>query len=209
MCVFYRFLEKEGRQVELKKELSALDVPPGVYVPLCSSSDPWLSILKIVPQECYAFSTKARCPALIFVESQKHREGVDVASFLAQQCAQSLDTDAATGWTIWKIGAGLHRLTEAYGLLPHDHISGSKTDAAERLGGFVEAISTSNSGPAQKQIFGELYSQKVKRIQEASSLGQLDGWTVQGLLAKSNDDLRQEVINAMLFCVFVHTIIVF
>lgn len=40
---------------------------------------------------------------------------------------------------------------------------------------------------------GETFAQKAERIRVASPFGHLEGWKLDGLICKSNDDLRQEV----------------
>jgi hypothetical protein len=65
-------------------------VPEAAYLPLCKSTDPWLQILRIVPAEARAFSTKARCPCLVIFEVERdqvrRREGPGIGS-LGGDCA--------------------------------------------------------------------------------------------------------------------------
>ncbi len=42
-------------------------IPEDVFIPLCKSVDPYQRILRIVPGEAKAFSTKERVPTLIMV----------------------------------------------------------------------------------------------------------------------------------------------
>ncbi len=42
-------------------------------------------------------------------------------------------------------------------------------------------------------IIGETFGQKAARLREKSLYGSLPTWALDGLIAKSNDDLRQEV----------------
>ena len=46
-------------------------LPAAAYLPLCKSTDPWLRILRIIPEEARAFSTKARCPSLVIFEVER------------------------------------------------------------------------------------------------------------------------------------------
>ena len=50
---------------------------------------------------------------------------------------------------------------------------------------------------------GESFSQKTERIRKASPYSHLPGWRVDGLICKSNDDLRQEVsLLSVIFCLY-------
>lgn len=68
-------------------------IPPFCYLPLCSSIDPFAYILRTLPMECYAFSTKARCPCLMFFEVQVHPDGLDTASFLGGELQEYAEED--------------------------------------------------------------------------------------------------------------------
>jgi hypothetical protein len=46
---------------------------------------------------------------------------------------------------------------------------------------------------ALEGVLGETFAGKINRIRGSSSYGQLPGWSLNGLIAKSNDDVRQEV----------------
>ncbi len=52
--------------------------------------------------------------------------------------------------------------------------------------------------------FGENWASKRSRIREASPFGSLPGWDLISLIAKSNDDLRQEVCALQLIQLFQH-----
>ena len=69
----------------MKKDLAELAIPAFAYLPLCRSVDPWRHVLRCLPTECHAFSTKARCPALVLfeVEEATTPPGCDVATFLS------------------------------------------------------------------------------------------------------------------------------
>jgi hypothetical protein len=49
------------------------------------------------------------------------------------------------------------------------------------------------AGGAASLMNGETFSEKAARIRSSSPYGHLSGWKLDGLIAKSNDDLRQEV----------------
>jgi hypothetical protein len=64
-------LDRPIRTKCLKDALSKVRVPEAAYLPLCKSTDPWLRILRIIPEEARAFSTKARCPCLCLFEVER------------------------------------------------------------------------------------------------------------------------------------------
>ncbi len=48
-------------------QLQGITIPEDVFLPLCKSVDPYQRIMRIVPGEAKAFSTKERVPTLIMV----------------------------------------------------------------------------------------------------------------------------------------------
>ena len=70
------------RKYFLRRDMKDLAVPPFAYLPLSGSLDPFMQILRTLPTEGYAFSTKARCPALMLFELEVHPRAVDVGNFL-------------------------------------------------------------------------------------------------------------------------------
>ncbi|CAM9149316.1 unnamed protein product, partial [Phaeothamnion confervicola] len=70
ICEELRFVEDRSvRTVELEKHIKDLQIPSLCYLPLCKSTDPFKKVLRIPPGEAKAFSTKARCPALVTFET--------------------------------------------------------------------------------------------------------------------------------------------
>lgn len=47
--------------------------------------------------------------------------------------------------------------------------------------------------PEQTKAYGETMAKKAARIRRQSVEGARDGWTLERLIVKSNDDVRQEV----------------
>ena len=56
---------------------------------------------------------------------------------------------------------------------------------------------------AAESYFSETFEQKTLSLRRKSDFGHLPGWKLGGLIAKSNDDLRQEVQNANI--TYIHT----
>eukprot|EP01084_Bolivina_argentea_P055401 101583_1 len=91
ICENLRFVEnRSARSGLLEKQLQDIMIPEDVFVPLCKSVDPYQRILRIVPGEAKAFSTKERVPTLIMVESimtwhageKDDTEPLDVANYM-------------------------------------------------------------------------------------------------------------------------------
>lgn len=59
---------------------------------------------------------------------------------------------------------------------------------------FVGSIGASASNELDSpSLIGDTLMNKLKQMRDTSPYGQLPGWKVDGLIAKSNDDVRQEV----------------
>ena len=68
-----------------------------------------------------------------------------------------------------------------------------------KRGGGAEATDLPNVSVEEKEVgnvsdlWGEYYNTKKQRLKEASYNGDASGWELKGFIAKSNDDVRQEV----------------
>jgi len=246
-------MEREIRHAELKRELDAFHIPVGVYLPLCSSTDPWITVRRVLPEESHAFSTKARCPALVLFESEIHPLQFDVASYLAKEFLEAA-ADAASTSTVSNNNESSNKAlstkslsmfeedsssvssptkvgvvwsTEGMGMLRvksalmneelDDTIWGGGDPAAESVSeagrdrtsmapsvtdrlsepytsASFDGLGGSYTSSIMPATFGESFSKKAERVRSLSPLADLRGWILQGLIAKSNDDLRQEVL---------------
>lgn len=61
-----RFLEKDDRKKVAPTKMRELQIPECVYLPLCNSSDIWRRACKAIPDSVKVFSTKARCPMIMY-----------------------------------------------------------------------------------------------------------------------------------------------
>jgi len=66
-----RSLPKEMRQEALQPGLERISLPPVGYYPLTRSSQPLLKLLRFSTNEGIVFNTKARCPLLLVIETQR------------------------------------------------------------------------------------------------------------------------------------------
>jgi phosphatidylinositol 4-kinase len=222
-----------------------LRVPPLVNIPLSNSVDPYNCILRALPIEGHAFSTKARVPALMFFEVQEHSRGTDVATFLGceiEKYSESeivapgmelinvhdneelSDVDRYAGErgfdspeddttivekmtsrlrdniqldseeTVWKDeGTGMLRLAEHNRTgTPVSELGSSDAVTPYQKQYSQQSLSSVDINPANT-IIGESFAEKAERVRLKSPYGHLPGWKLDGLIAKSNDDVRQEV----------------
>lgn len=96
--------------------------------------------------------------------------------------------------TVWRAeGTGMNRLGVVGGA-----ISVTKADSAEivKSQGKPAESSTSSPTPVVKNEFsliGQRFADKNAKLRSQSPYGHLPNWKIDGLIAKSNDDVRQEV----------------
>lgn len=124
---------------------------------------------------------------------QDHPHGLDVASFLGgTELLQELSSDELMSQSMDdRAPFDLSQKPKSFFKKSlKNAIGGNDDEGAEAL-----AINYLNecdqNGSVAKHI--EPFSVKVQRIKEHSPFGHLPGWRLDGLIAKSNDDLRQEV----------------
>lgn len=259
------------RKYFLRRDMKDLLVPPFAYLPLTGSLDPFQQILRTLPSEGYAFSTKARCPALMLFEMEVHPRALDIGTFLCCELERyeenqvinrnvEIKNGSSSTWQeedanisehekpeevvrltsvlgqqqsgaeVWKPeGTGMGRL-EAMGLkfnpatfrpsLSGNSSAEAKADALAAVNGSAmpQAMlpadanrsrtgsnTSSNNGQSSElatedvtvdmppTIIGETFTQKAARLRAVSPYGHLPGWKLGGMIAKSNDDVRQEV----------------
>jgi hypothetical protein len=217
LCYFYlavyRFIDRTVRKEELKKKLSALEIPPMSYLPLCHSTDSFQCVLRALPAECHAFSTKARCPALILFELEERDVASDNASFLALELNETYDDDSAleTSAPAPPISKYRKAVSQRFGaksvwqdsskVVVERIVRGAVrfvavTRPAEESSSAAHSESSSvhqGGGSVSISDKAETFSERAERLRLASPNGVLPGWRLGGLIAKSNDDVRQEV----------------
>ncbi|RYY68929.1 hypothetical protein EON63_24260 [archaeon] len=71
-----RHKERSVRKFFLERDLEHLTIPPFVYLPLSGSTDEYSVLLRALPKEAVAFTTKARVPALMLFEEEVMRYDV-------------------------------------------------------------------------------------------------------------------------------------
>lgn len=101
ICEELRFVQnREARLPLLEKRLHEIQLPSTAYLPLCKSTDIFRTVIAIAKGEAKAFSTKARCLAMVTFESvmqwpPRHftdgddSEPLDVANYLHMHFSSS------------------------------------------------------------------------------------------------------------------------
>ena len=249
ICERLRFMERPMRGPFLRRDLKRLVVPPLCYVPLRDSLDPYATVLRVVHQMGHAFQTKARCPCLVFVETEVHAQRTSVATFLQwevqdysiAQIASEVQTlsrttegvnvevllgadDRDPGYTpgdmvndgevadqapivpassrlssqskhvlqFWRPdGAAVQRLR----LLekPGVHVDESATQPAPVRLTMPRSMAIDAAAHKLSANTAIATTDPWADLRKRSPYGHLPTWEVDGFIAKSNDDLRQEI----------------
>lgn len=221
IAIYCRFIDRPCRREELQHKLASLHIPPLSYLPLCKSSDTFHTILCALPNESHAFSTKARVPTLMLFELEEHPLKTDVATFEALELSdayqEGIDVDDGTksrfnpetkdtanhALSVWRDEGNVvvERIVSGVAQL----LSVSKIQVEESGIDSSDPITpTTNSSGGHVSIGEntETFADRSARLREASKYGALVGWKLGGLIAKSNDDVRQEVFIMQLITFF-------
>ena len=83
ICERLRFIDRPLRPSFMVRDIKKLKIPPFAYIPLANSNDTYSYCLRAVPSKAYAFRTKARCPILMYFETEEHPAERDIATFLS------------------------------------------------------------------------------------------------------------------------------
>jgi hypothetical protein len=197
ICEELRFVERPERQRLLKERIAAVEVPKCCYLALLNSTDTWSKVLCTLPQESHAFSTKARCPALLLFEMLDHPNRLDVASFLgSSDLLQELASDELMSQsTDERMSTFDIPSSKTFFKKSIRNAVGEKDDeSAEALAmNYLNQAESADPAPSSVTKHIELFSSKIERIRANSPYSHMPGWRLDGLIAKSNDDLRQEV----------------
>ncbi|KAF0724347.1 hypothetical protein Ae201684P_003368 [Aphanomyces euteiches] len=167
VCEELRLVDVAKRKELLPKKLETLNksLPSFVYLPLCRSADKFYRVASICTNEGFVFKTHERAPCLLHFMTVPYEGNLDVSSALF---------------------AHLHAQDEDVESMKSDGTSLRDSNS------FIEELL---SEPSRKenlgQIFGEMRPQKIARIQQSSNI---ENFHLQSCIAKSYDDLRQEVL---------------
>ena len=209
----------DSRKAVLRDRMSKLEVPPYAYLPLCSSLSPYRGILRVVAPEAHAFTTKARVPAMMIFEVEVHPEHRDAATFLGAELHEYSDSrtlspsppvteSVAAPGTPTAMQRGSSIGSESSVESQFEPIVAKSASLKFRMGwkdtksAKEESTEEASSAAANLTVSditrpitpgSESFKEKANRVRQSSPFKDLAGWKLDGLIAKSNDDVRQEV----------------
>ena len=207
ICERLRFVERSHRKDSLVVEFQALRFPPAAYLLLTSSTSTYRHCESVFQYEGHPFSTRARCPVLMFFCLRPDPQRRTVGQFLmgknadknksndASESSDGIHTDKASK----KSKAWKHFDNALKNVPPQNFPTcGESSSTFPKFGPSYDSSATDipNKAYAQK-IFGESMEDRRKRLGDNLRSRDLEegshNWELGGLIAKSNDDLRQEV----------------
>ena len=154
--------------------------------PTCGRDDPLEEVARVSPQG-RVFSTNERCPVLLYFETLVSTEREEVAE----------EGGATAGAATKEEGGGASAAAAIVSAAPTASASAAPTASAAAADVVVD-VSEPVTRCRDPKIMGLPWCDEVNKVQAASStapgaVGAMKGWRLRSLLAKSNDDLRQEV----------------
>ena len=201
ICERLRFVERSHRKESLVVEFQALRFPPAAYLLLTSSTSTYRHCESVFPYEGHPFSTRARCPVLMFFCLQPDPQRRTVGEFLMgnkskkSKLSNGIHSDLALKRSkAWKyFNDALKNVSSQ--TIP---TCGESPSTLPKFGPTYDSSTADipNAAYALK-IFGESIEGRRKRLNDSlrsrNSEDNSRSWELGGLIAKSNDDLRQEV----------------
>lgn len=215
-----RFIERPNRKDRLQEMMSQLSIPSLSFLPLTSGLDTWCQIIRPFPRECHAFQTKARCPSLMLFECEKmqsikqtcctlpQNSTISVVEFLALDLTKNysdyvskdiprtedgnasffLSTPGCCREQMWvSLSSSSSRLADN-GFFNQGSLVESSSDRSDADKGLQM-----HSLHKKSELWGETIQEKIFRLRSASTNGsEVQNWELRGIIAKSNDDVRQE-----------------
>lgn len=176
--------DRSKRKAELRKLLEDVNdryIGRGrVFFPLTASNEPVRWIVNICLSECTVFSSRERAPYLIMFETITDPE----VQAIDPSLSKILDPqkEAANGG-------------ERSPLTTHANARASPADVP--------------TGPAEveaaaimKKVFGESSEEKKARLRAASPYGKHPSWSIDSVMVKAGDDLKQEELALQLIDFF-------
>jgi phosphatidylinositol 4-kinase len=186
------------------------------FYPITSFDSAIEEVIRVSPIGCRVFSTNERCPVLLNFETCVSTERTEVqdattadTSVAAASAAGGSGSDSADvneGADVGNASKSRTTPTDAPAADSGDDAGAADDAAAEKQSSDGSAAASevvtetgpvTQTGPVTRcrshDIMGPPWSETVANIQSQSPLGHSKGWRLRSLLAKSNDDLRQEV----------------
>ncbi|ETM42778.1 hypothetical protein L914_11633, partial [Phytophthora nicotianae] len=200
-----RRVEPPKRKELLGPLLKQLRIPHRAYIPLCKSTDPYCNVVSVFSDEGRVFSTHERAPCLIYFATEENESGEDVSTVLfndlyetkAPSVCNNIDEDdeIATAFDQHAADIALRQARTS-------QVSRAK-DMPRHMSSFLrELLSDDERKLRIEKTFGELTFTKAERLQKTIQCANVERWRLAGLMSKSFDDLRQEVLVMQLISYF-------
>ncbi|TMW55171.1 hypothetical protein Poli38472_013933 [Pythium oligandrum] len=184
-----RRVEPPKRKASLRPHLELLHIPQNAYIPLCKSTDPYCRVVSIFASEGRVFSTHERAPCLLYFDTEENEQGRDVSHALFDLFFSGEDSDSAANDPV----PTQSKVPVNTNAIP--------SDASPFL---RSLLSSSERNKRLEKTFGELSYSTSARLREFSLSPHPNRWRLCSLIAKSHDDLRQEVLVMQLISFFDH-----
>ncbi|RLN98025.1 hypothetical protein BBJ28_00016320, partial [Nothophytophthora sp. Chile5] len=208
-----RRVEPSKRKALLQPQLEQLRLPRRAYIPLCKSTEPYCNIVSVFPSEGRVFSTHERAPCLIYFGTEESDDGDDVSTVLFNELydtrTRHVGDVAGEGE-----GEGDDNVT-VFDEQAADIVTPSKRakvpppprteHSSRQMSPFLRELLADETRKLRlEKTFGELTFSKAERLKVNEEGANSDRWRLSGLMAKSFDDLRQEVLVMQLIAYFQH-----
>ncbi|DBA02906.1 TPA: hypothetical protein N0F65_005933 [Lagenidium giganteum] len=178
-----RRIEPPQRKAQLRPRLEKLRIPAKAYIPLCKSTDPYCNVTSVCVGEGRVFTTHERAPCLIYFQTERDEHGHDVSKALFRHLYESCDSDG-----------------DADNSSPSTPPSPTGKPSSPFL---RQLLQYPKRKEKLEKVFGELsFITDARLYKEANTTS--TRWSVAPLIAKSYDDLRQEVLVMQLISYFHH-----
>lgn len=145
----------------------------GLVLPLDFSSYPE-QIVSIIPDLSKCFRTRARAPYMLVFETVDINEDCQVRESMIPELQKPNLSDIQFRDTS----------STADDLIEDSFISESNYDF----------LATSSGDNSQESPWGEPWPEVLQQIRQTSAFGHFQSWQARGVIIKSNDDLRQELL---------------
>ncbi|EPY18628.1 phosphatidylinositol 4-kinase [Strigomonas culicis] len=191
------FPDRSKRKVELRKRLAEVNehlASLRLVHPLCRSNDHVRWIVHIAVEECTVFSSRERAPYLI-----RYEVVVDDTATLADPSQSRLRQKDGS----FKVSSASQ---DVY-VPGADMDDSSSSSGEEAAGGSRSRSRSSRAGAAPpnealQSAFGESAEERHARIRRESPWGAHPNWSMNSMIVKAGDDLRQEELALQLIYMF-------
>ncbi|KAG1713245.1 hypothetical protein DVH05_000965 [Phytophthora capsici] len=200
-----RRVEPPKRKELLRPLLTQLRIPKRAYIPLCKSTDPYCNVVSVFSDEGRVFSTHERAPCLIYFGTEENASGEDVSTVLFNELYETrsesndIDEDDEAVTTFDEHAADI-----AMRQVRTSPASQAKQMSRQMSPFLRELLSNDERKQRIENTFGELTFTKAGRLLESIECANPERWRLSGLMSKSYDDLRQEVLVMQLISYFQH-----